>query len=90
MDESWVQTALTGAGVALSGSIAALFRYVVTQTKKNTDRLEAKLDECEVKHESTQTELKELTFQVGEMKGYQKGIEDLAKQVLEVVGKRGD
>lgn len=95
MDEGWIQTALTGAGVTLSGAVAALFKYVVNQTRANTKlleantvRLEKKLDDCEVKHETTQSELKELTFKVGELQGYQKGIENLAKQVLEVVGER--
>lgn len=56
-------TALTAVGGVLSGAITAVYK-----------RLTAKLDECEEKHESATTELRDMSERVGKLEGYMEGL----------------
>ena len=76
---------LAGAFGVLGSAVAALWGWQVAESKRTRDQHEREITELKTQRESDQTELRHLTGQVGEMKGYKLGIEDLSAQVLDKV-----
>jgi hypothetical protein len=74
-----------GITAILVSAIAALWKVLQMQYSKVETRLSTKLDKCEEKHEEVNTSLLTLHSQLGELRGRQQGVEDLASQVLRVV-----
>ena len=74
-----------GITAILVSAIAALWKVLQMQYSKVETRLSAKLDKCEEKHEEVNADLLTLHSQLGELRGRQQGVEDLASQVLRVV-----
>lgn len=72
MEESTILTILAAIGTAVSGAIFTLWQTLGKQAKElSSQRTEFKdrADKCEAKHELTQTQLLEVTREVGELKG---------------------
>mgnify|MGYP002634551002 FL=1 len=74
-----------GITAILVSAIAALWKVLQMQYSKVETRLSTKLDKCEEKHEEVNMSLLTLHSQLGELRGRQQGVEDLASQVLRVV-----
>ena len=77
-------TIVSGAVATLSGVVVFLWRQITT----NYQKTETKLDLCEQTHYKTQELIVGLTREVGELKGRQQGIDELAKEVLKAVTKK--
>lgn len=77
-------TIVSGAVATLSGVVVFLWRQITT----NYQKTETKLDLCEQTHNKTQELIVGLTREVGELKGRQQGIDELAKEVLKAVTKK--
>lgn len=70
---------------AMAGAIAALWRTHLANSKK----VEKELETCRTGHEETNRKLFELNVELARLEGRQKGVADLAEQVLKVVAERG-
>lgn len=78
---------LTGFG-AMATVITALWAMVrsnMKQSERRSERTEAALDDCEKRHKETHVQILDLTRQLGEVKGKQDGINELAHAVLRTV-----
>jgi len=70
-----------GAISALGGAIVYLWRSQVVSTSKT----ETKLERCEDGHRESHAKMMEITDKLGELRGRQAGITDLAESVLKTV-----
>lgn len=74
-------TALTGAISVLGGVVAFLWRQISAAQLKT----EAKLEACEKTHAETQEMMLGMVRELGELRGKQDGISEMAGQVLKTV-----
>lgn len=85
-----LEAALITGIVGVSSALALLWR----NTEASTQRLVKKVDECEGKHDAQNAELKQVYREIGELRGRQEGVSQLAEQVLAAVvnarGKHGN
>lgn len=78
-----IVAALMAAIASLSGAIVYLWRYISDVQKKT----ESKLEECENAHKASHESMLSLTREVGELKGRQQGVTELAEKVLQEISK---
>lgn len=74
-------TMLSGAVTGLAGVVGFLWKQIYASQKKT----EEKLEHCESSHKETQATLLVMSRDLGELKGKQEGISELANQVLTVI-----
>lgn len=92
VDSGWLLSAIGAAVATLSGAVGVLWRHVTSTAKRNEKQQEArlsdigdKLERCEDLHAETTSTLLELTREVGEVKGHQSGVTELAQRALDTV-----
>jgi prefoldin subunit 5 len=61
-------------GVALSAAIKMVYKRACDRNDQAVQRLESKLDDCEKRHDSANTELRKQAQQIGELKGFYEGL----------------
>ena len=87
-------TEVVAAITCLGGAIGVLWmslQKTIAGKIEHTEKLYAetakKLDQCEVKHDEVSLKMVQMSSEIGELRGRQAGVTELAKQVLEVVAR---
>jgi len=68
---------------ALAIAVVELYRRL----QSNVERITIKLDKCEERHVEREVEMREMAVRIAQVEGENRGIEMLAKQVIDVVSK---